>query len=388
MSLVDRSSHGRLPLMEPPARKLSLTYSLADQTFARTKSIGILNVSVGLLRALAKRTECERLTVLSNHSLRESLAPPEGATIEHHDLASDRGVGRIWWDQFGAYAAARRTGNDWLFLPKGFASFSRNCPVRLATFVHDAMHDHYDRHYPDAVSRFETSYFRAAFRASVRQSELIFTPSEFTLNEVKRLAGENGWRVPRLVCCGEGFDRTAATSTEPRRDILVLTSQFPHKLTPLAVKFLQRWSRENPFGEDIHWIGSLPKNLELPGESNWKRHDILPETKFRAMMARARVVLSFSDYEGFGRPPVEAALAGACPVYSSIPTTQEVMGDCGYSFDNANYESFAHALHQALKIDPTQLRVWSEKLAARHDWAVVADRVITALTTTPQVSVS
>ena len=374
--------------MEPPARKLSLTYSLADQTFARTKSIGILNVSVGLLRALAKRTECERLTVLSNHSLRESLAPPEGATIEHHDLASDRGVGRIWWDQFGAYAAARRTGNDWLFLPKGFASFSRNCPVRLATFVHDAMHDHYDRHYPDAVSRFETSYFRAAFRASVRQSELIFTPSEFTLNEVKRLAGENGWRVPRLVCCGEGFDRTAATSTEPRRDILVLTSQFPHKLTPLAVKFLQRWSRENPFGEDIHWIGSLPKNLELPGESNWKRHDILPETKFRAMMARARVVLSFSDYEGFGRPPVEAALAGACPVYSSIPTTQEVMGDCGYSFDNANYESFAHALHQALKIDPTQLRVWSEKLAARHDWAVVADRVITALTTTPQVSVS
>jgi glycosyltransferase involved in cell wall biosynthesis len=374
--------------MEPPAKKLSLTYSLADQTFARTKSIGILNVSVGLLRALARRSECERLTVLSNHSLRESLAPPDGATIEHHDFASDRGVGRIWWDQFGVYSAARRTGNEWLFLPKGFASFSRTCPVRLAAFVHDAMHDHYDRHYPDAVSRFETAYFRAAFRATVRQAELIFTPSEFTLNEIKRLADQNGWRVPRVVCCGEGFDRTTSPSTESRRDILVLTSQFPHKLTTLAAKFLQRWSRENPFGEDVHWIGSLPKNLELPAQANWQRHSILPEAKFRAMMARARVVLSFSDYEGFGRPPVEAALAGACPVYSSIPTTREVMGDCGYSFDNTSYESFAAALHQALKIDPAQISVWSEKLAARHDWNVVADRVVNALVAATEISPS
>jgi len=363
--------------MEPPAKKLSITYSLADQSFAHTKSIGILNVSVGLLRALARRTE--RLTVLSNHSLEESFIPPAGVTVEQHDRAADRGLGRIWWDQFGAYAAARRTGNDWLFLPKGFASFSRRCPARLVTFVHDVMQDHYDRNYPDAVPSFEAAYFRAGFHASLRQSEIIITPSEFTLNEVNRVAGEKGWPVPRLICCGEGFDRAAAPPVAERRDIIVLTSQFPHKLTHLAVEFLERWCRENPFGENIHWIGSLPKDLELPAGVNWQRHAILPEAEFRGLMARARVVLSFSDYEGFGRPPVEAALAGACPVYSSIPTTREVMGDCGCSFDNTSYESFSAALHRALEIDRGQLLAWAKVLSARHDWNVVADRVIAAL---------
>jgi glycosyltransferase involved in cell wall biosynthesis len=369
--------------MEPPGKKLSITYSLADQTFARTKSIGILNVSVGLLRALAQRTECERITVLSNHSLRENLAPPAGATVEPHDSAADRGVGRIWWDQFGVYSAAHRTGNEWLFLPKGFASFSRSCPVRLATFVHDAMHDHYDRHYPDAVSRLETAYFHAAFRASVRRAEVIFTPSKFTQSEIKRLAGENGWQLPRIVCCGEGFDRPTPEPDAKRRDIVVLTSQFPHKLTHLAAKFLERWSRENPFGENIHWVGSVPKNLELAARPNWQRHSILPEAEFRSIMGRARVVLSFSDYEGFGRPPVEAALAGACPVYSSIPTTREVMGNCGYSFENASYESFAAALQRALEVDPVTLQKWADALASRHNWQAVADRVVAALAVTP-----
>jgi hypothetical protein len=149
--------------MEPPAKKLSITYSLADQSFARAKSIGILNVSVGLLQALAGRPECERMTALSNHSLLERFTPPAGMTVEQYNLADDRGPGRVWWDQFGAYSVARRTGNEWLFLPKGFASFSRRCPVRLATLVHDAMQDHYDRHYPHAVPRYEAAYFRAGF---------------------------------------------------------------------------------------------------------------------------------------------------------------------------------------------------------------------------------
>ena len=365
--------------MEPSAKKISITYSLADQSFARTKSIGILNVSVDLLLALAGRPECKRLTLLSNDSLEERLIPPAGVVVERHDRAAGSRLGRIWWDQFGVYSAARRAGNEWLFLPKGFASFFRRCPVRLATFMHDAMQDHYDRHYPEAVSGLEAAYFRAAFRASVLESEVIFTPSEFTLDEIKRLAREKGWRVPRLVCCGEGFDRPDASPATERRDIIVLASRFPHKLTRRAVEFLDRWNRENPFAEQIHWIGSFPEKMELPPRPGWQRHATLPEAEFRALMARARVVLFFSDYEGFGRPPVEAALAGACPVYSGIPVTREVMGDCGYSFDNASYESFAAALHQSLTVRPEQLQVWADGLFDRHNWNAVAGRVVSVL---------
>src|SRR5271169_6432400 len=96
-------------------------------------------------------------------------------------------------------------------------------------------------------------------------------------------------------------------------------------------------------------------------------------------MRSARVVVFFSEYEGFGRPPVEAVLAGACPVYSDIPATREVMSGRGCPFDNADYPSFAAALRQALAAPPAQLRVWAEELLALHNWDAVASRVVAAL---------
>lgn len=371
--------------MESLPQQVSLTYSIADQSFARTKSLGILNVSVHLLQMLAQRKEFSRLTVLANSSLTDFLAPPPSTTVEFHNYAGGGSLGRIAWDQIGLYTAARRTANEWLFLPKGFASFTRHCPVRLAVLVHDLMQHHYDLVYPGTVPRLEAAYFRAGFRASLRQAEIIFTPTEFTRQEILRIFDASDRDIPNVVCCGEGFDRPAIPLAAERRDILVLAGRFPHKLTRLAVDFLDRWHRKNRFAEKIHWIGSFPKNLSLPFHSNWQMHGRLPEQEFREMMARARAVLFFSDYEGFGRPPVEAVLAEACPVYSSIPATREVMGDCGCPFDNASYESFAAALDRALLVRPEQLRAWGEKLLVRHDWNKVVDRIITAFSTAPAI---
>jgi glycosyltransferase involved in cell wall biosynthesis len=365
--------------MEVSTQKNSLTYSLADQSFARTKSVGILNVSVDLLRVLARQPRCPRLTVLANRSLLENLNLPATTRTELHDGASGGGFGRIWWDQFGAYAAARRTGNEWLLLPKGFASFARRCPVRLAAFVHDVMQDHYDRHYPGAAPRFEAAYFRASFRASLRQAKIIFTPTEFTRREVERVAREKGWPVPRLLCCGEGFDRPAPWPSAPRRDVIVNANPVPHKLTRRAVEFLSRWRQENPCTDSVHWVGLFPEKLALPARPGWQWRGRLPETEFRALMSQARAVLYFSDYEGFGRPPVEAVLAGAAPVFSDIPATREVMSGCGCPFDNADYESFAAALRRALATTPAQLRVWADQLLTRHNWNAVADRILAAL---------
>jgi glycosyltransferase involved in cell wall biosynthesis len=362
-----------------PPKRISVTYSLADQSFARTKSVGIFNVSLDLLRVLAQRPQGLRLTVLANSSLRESLALPATTQTQIHDLALRGSLGRICWDQFAAYAAARRSGNEWLLLPKGFASFARRCPVRLAPLIHDVLQDHYDRHYPHEVGRLEVAYFRASLHASLSQAEVIFTPTHFTSREVQRVAAERGWRIPPLVCCGEGFERRAPSPVTERRDIVVLASRFPYKLTRQMVEFFSRWRREDPSTESVHWIGSFPAGLELPALAGFRRHPRLPEKEFRDLMGGARVVVFASEYEGFGRPPVEAVLAGACPVYSDIPATREVMSGGGCPFDNGNYPSFAAALHQALATTPAQLRVWADELLARHNWEAVADRIATAL---------
>jgi glycosyltransferase involved in cell wall biosynthesis len=365
--------------MALPTKTNSITYSLADQCFARSKSVGIFNVSVELLRTLATRPQDLRLTVLANSSLRETLALPTTTQTEFNDLALRGSLGRIWWDQVAAYSAARRLGNEWLLLPKGFASFAQRCPVRLAPFVHDVLQDYYDRHYPKQVGKLEAAYFRASLRASLSQADIVFTPTEFTSREIRNVAREKGWRIPLLVCCGEGFDRGKLAPRTERRDIVVLASRFPHKLTCQAVEFFSRWHREVSHTELVHWIGSLPPRMEPPAVIGFRWHPRLPEKEYRELMDSARVVVFFSEYEGFGRPPVEAVLAGACPVYSDIPATSEVMSGFGCRFENGNYQSFAAALRQALAIVPAQLQVWADALLARHNWENVVDRILAAL---------
>jgi glycosyltransferase involved in cell wall biosynthesis len=87
------------------------------------------------------------------------------------------------------------------------------------------------------------------------------------------------------------------------------------------------------------------------------------------------VVVYFSAYEGFGMPPVEATLAGAAAVFSSLPSMREVMGDCGFPFANDSYDSFATAMHRSLAAPTDQLNEWRDELSRRHNWALVAERI-------------
>ncbi len=358
---------------------LSMTVSLADQDFARTKSVGIFNLSLGLTRWLAEGGQFSRLTVLTNATLAGSPAWPDVVKYERHELAVRGRVARLWWDQWGVYSAARRTGNDWLLLPKGFASFLRQPPLKLAVYVHDAMHDFYQRAHPDAVAALEQTYFRRALRASLQRARVVFTNTEFTAQEVRRLATQAGLPPPRAVVAGIGFERPAPAPVAERRGIVVLASPFPHKRTALAAEWLVRWHRESGFADKVNWVGGLPAGLTLPNCPNWHQRGRLPETDYRRLLANARALVFFSEYEGFGMPPVEAALAGASPVFSAIPATREVMGDAGCAFANDDYESFRVAMDLALDCPAEQIAVWAEQLLARHDWRAVAGRIITAL---------
>lgn len=357
--------------------RLSLTVSLADQNFARTKSVGIFNLATGLVERLAARTDLDALTVLGGAGS-DDARWPDWVKRERHEAAAAGRLARLWWDQWGVYSAARRSGNEWLLLPKGYASFVRRPPVKLAVYVHDAMLDFYRRNHPAGFGRAEELYFRCALRGSLRHARVIFTNTAFTASEVQRLAREAGMPPVATVVAGIGFKPTAPT-TEERRGLVVLASPFPHKLTGRAVEWLARWQTETGFDAGVTWVGRLPDGLRLPELRGWVRHERLPEAAYRALLARARVLVFFSEYEGFGMPPVEAAIAGACPVFSRIPPTVEAMGAGGEAFDNGDYQSFFGALQRARETPPERIAAWRAELLARHDWQTVAGRVVEAL---------
>jgi glycosyltransferase involved in cell wall biosynthesis len=361
------------------AAPLSVCYSMADQAFEQTKSLGIFNLSTGLLSAMAEHPSVERIPVLGNSGLRKVL--PDSTELRCHDRATRGKVGRICWDQWGVYSAARRTTADWLFLPKGFASFVRRPGMRLATYVHDTIQEFYREKYPDAVSGFEQAYFRRCFRATLQHSDVIFTNSEFTAAEVRRVSGAWGITPPRVLRAGIGF-RQPEINEERENCIAVLIGRYPHKLTEQAIDWMQRWHADRDVRVD--WIGNLPSGVHLPNRPGWIHHSRLPEAEFRRRVNSARALVFFSEYEGFGMPPVEAALAGVCPVFSAIPATTEVMEGTGLEFENDCYDSFAKAMDQSFTLSREHIADWGARLTDQHSWTKVADRVVAGLNSVGQ----
>jgi hypothetical protein len=365
----------------PPA---PILFSLADQSFARTKSVGILNVSVGLVRALVAARPAGGVVVFGNAELRESL-PAEGGGVAFQDFpdAAESRWGRIWYDQVAVYRAARRFPGAWLLLPKGFASFLLPPPrgIRLACYVHDTMQAHYRHHHPRFFPRFERTYFWRGFRATLRRADLILTNSQFTAAGVKAAAASFGIQTGPVACVGIGFDTPVNPPRAAHRaGLLVLASTLPHKRTVQALTWLQRSQGERPaFRDPVHWVGSLPAGLELPAFPNWHHQPRLDDAAYQELMSQVRSLIYFSEFEGFGMPPVEAVFRGAAPVYSDIPATREVMRGRGQPFDNDSYDSFATALERGLGCDVATLRAWRCELEAELRWSDVAQRVLGAM---------
>jgi alpha-1,3-rhamnosyl/mannosyltransferase len=360
-------------------KPLSLTYSLADQDFARTKSIGIFNVSLQLAQALAREPRLEALTILTNHALGPALSLPKKTEVRLCERAIGGRIERILWDQWQVYSEAQNSGNQWLLLPKGFASFMRRPPIRLAVYVHDMMHDIYATKYPGKGPPFEGHYFRRSMLATLRDAQLILTNTEFTADEVRRVAGKAALPEPNVCCAGIGFERPRVLQV-PREDrVMALTSRWPHKRTDLALAWLQRWQEESGFKGAIDLVGGLPDNMPFVARPGWRHSERLDEGAYRELLQRSRVLAYFSDHEGFGMPPLEATLAGAAAVYSSLPPTRESMGEAGLPFENTDYESFRQAMNRAVSMPPEVIQGWSEGLLKRHQWSAVAERVVDAL---------
>lgn len=90
--------------------------------------------------------------------------------------------------------------------------------------------------------------------------------------------------------------------------------------------------------------------------ANVEIHGMLPDAEVVERMARARVVMLLSLYEGFGIPPLEGMAMGTVGLVSNISALPEVVGDAG------------------IVVDPTQTEEIADKLEMlRTDSALYAD---------------
>lgn len=353
-------------------------YSLADQDFHTTRSVGIFNTSLHLAASLNLHQNEVELTIASNPSFRGIPFPD--AAIQEYKIATSHGLGRLYWDQIGVMQASKK--QDWLFLPKGFASFCMPPTARLATYIHDTIPDYYLKNYPTFTSTPRLRYFQACHRASLRYSSVVFTNTEFSRQEILRFAEASAIVPPPVIVAGIGFFAPSVAWNQKTSDIVVVTGEHPHKKADKAIEYMQAWQRRTRNLRTIHWVGKLPKGIHLPNHPTWKHYERLPTAEFQALMQHSQVVVYFSELEGFGMPPVEAMLTGAVPVFSDIPAMREVMGETGFPFSDQN--SFIAALDSALSTPPSLIAQWSATLEGRHSWCNVTKRIFEGLESVEQ----
>ncbi len=361
--------------------KIDLAYSIADQDVETTKSIGIYNFSLHLARYLSEHPQLRKFTVFSNSTISPNLRLATKARVQEFNFARRSKVGRIVWDQWSLYRSARATGHRWLFLPKGFCSFMTRPRLEVAAFVHDVMGDYYHQHYPGFESKLGSFYFFHSLAATLRQSRVIFTNTEFSKRELAGWAQRTGLSCPKVIVAGYGFAPPNPCWTEKENRILLFASELPHKRTDIAIRFLTRWLRASKYDGVIDCIGILSPKMAKPEGPGWNWIGRVLPNRAREMMRRERAVIYVSDYEGFGMPAVEAVLEGSCPVFSDIPPLREAMGEAGCPFSNDSEESFLKAMDRALTMPPETIHVWAAGLLHRHHWPVVAGKIMQALST-------
>jgi glycosyltransferase involved in cell wall biosynthesis len=191
----------------------------------------------------------------------------------------------------------------------------------------------------------------------------------FVSNADAALARESGLRYPRLAEVIENGIETPPVPADAPRDIdLLFVGRLVRQKWPEA--FLEAAARL-PGAPRIVMIGAG----ELAGEvdamarrlglARLERHDGLPPAETLACMARARLLVTTSRWEGLPTVAIEAAQSGALVAGHRIAPLAEVLGEIGdETLTPPEPEALAARLAELLDDEPRRRRL-AERLQAR-----------------------
>lgn len=190
------------------------------------------------------------------------------------------------------------------------------------------------------------------------------------------------FRVPREKICvtGNGLEiEKYRYSADKQQLIVVLGRLVSYKRVDKAIEIFKK-VRERISNAKLVIIGDGPDRERLTQLAEGEKIEFMgfiPEEEKLMMLQRAKILLTCSEFEGFGIVPIEAFACGAFPIVSDIPTHREVIGKHGFIF-----RSTSEAVQRILDLLSDEKT--REKLAREgrkfvevtYTWQKVCDRFI------------
>lgn len=219
-----------------------------------------------------------------------------------------------------------------------------------------------------------------AYLKQIRAAEVVVAISDATARDIVELLGVPDNRIavvsPVVTAPDRPVHRPTGTPT-----FLFVGAADPHKQPELAIEALARFRERHgegrlrfigPAGErqrakilhDAHRLGVL-EFIQVDGR--------VSDAALDEAYTSATALLSTSRIEGFGLPPVEAALRGVPVISVDIPTARETVGDVA-TLVPADSWAIADAMAQPRTPSPEsqdRLRARYSRIAAAEAlWAV------------------
>lgn len=267
---------------------------------------------------------------------------------------------------------------------------------KTAVTIHDISYEIF----PENLSLADRLLLRKISRISAKKATAILTVSNFSKKEIVEYYG-----VPagKIFITPLGADRKFLDAKKSRRcETIAAKFHIRNKFILSIGTIFNRRHTENlisAFAAMAEQTGNyqlviIGKNHTKPFidinkkintvNAKLKRSAILhygsvPGDDLAALYAAAKIMIYLSDYEGFGLPPLEAALAETPVITSDIPAIREVMGDAAiFIKNNADIDEIKKAIIKIISDDDFRNKLTRRGLerAKLFSWSDCAEKTI------------